>query len=94
MRKPVRRLSRHRQESPCQFVLTLCPSLKYLDLACYTKLDGLVVAGLEMQTGVIFQCAPRATIQRGFGREIQRTRYGSPFKRRYDQSSLPLHRGA
>src|SRR5450759_875007 len=58
MRQPVRGAGGHRQESTRQFVLALGAALECLYVARDTKLDRLVVASLEMQTGVKFERTP------------------------------------
>ena len=53
------------QEAARQFVFALCPAFEQRNFIRDAKLDGLVVAGLEMQGRVIFQPVLPETIQCG-----------------------------
>lgn len=61
--QPVVRMRLRRHQAAGEFVLALRAAFEYLQAMRDRVLDALVVAGLEVQAGYVFHCAPMAAIQ-------------------------------
>src|SRR6266850_1392380 len=61
---PMRREGRHRHVAALDLVIALRARLDPLQAVRDGVVDGLVVAGLEMQEGVALQAAPVAAVER------------------------------
>src|SRR5450631_2563141 len=73
MSKPVCRASGDWQKTACQLVLALCAAFKCFDIVCDAKLNCLIITSFKVQTGVKFECSPRAPVQSVLGKIIQST---------------------
>ena len=72
MPDPVRRMRRHRKIAALHLVKALRPGLYGLQAAFNGKLDGLIVAGFEMQTGNVEIAPPVAPEQTVLADEVQK----------------------
>src|SRR5688572_13345808 len=77
MRNPMPAAHERGQEATRQLVLALCTWLEMRQAFAQAVIDALVVAGLEMETGDLFNGAPVAAIQ-GIG-TAQAQRAGDGF---------------
>ncbi len=68
----MRRMRRHGEIATRQLVLALRPGLYAVELLCNRKVDGLMIADLEMQEGVILDAAPVPAVKRILADEIDR----------------------
>ena len=91
MGQPVRGLRFHRQEAAEKLVLPLRAAFESLQLARDGEVDRLVVAGLEVQQGHVFEGAPVAAIQRVGGMQVERAADGFSFALGKDQQGVLRH---
>ena len=61
------------QVAACQFVLTLGSCFHDFEFSRNGKIHGLVIAGFEMQEGVVFGRTPVAAVECFRANEVQRT---------------------
>ena len=91
MRDPVRRIGCHRQIAALHLVESLRAGLHRLQPAFDGELDGLVVAGLEMQAGNVDVGAPVAAEQRVLADEVQRPADDPSLQLGHDQQHAVGH---
>src|SRR5687767_8038300 len=77
-----------------KLVAALCACFDALETARNGKIDGLVIAGLEMQERNVGQGAPVAAVQSRAVEEIQRPGNRLTFEPGDDQKNLLAHAGA
>ena len=80
------------QQSARKLVRALRSALESADAALDAKFDGLVVAGLEMHAGNVFDRAPIAAPQRFVGVHVECRAHGDAVAIAHDEQQMLRHR--